>query len=96
MGLFDRLRQRLTKTRAALSDGISGLFRGGRKIDQGLLDELEELLYTSDLGPVATQVAEELSRLHRRGEIHGEEDVRERLRELLLERVDLVGVLRPS
>jgi len=88
MGLFDRLRQRLTKTRAALSDGISGLFRGGRKIDQGLLDELEELLYTSDLGPVATQVAEELSRLHRRGEIHGEEDVRERLRELLLERVD--------
>ena len=88
MGLFDRLRQRLTKTRAALSDGISGLFRGGRKIDQSLLDELEELLYTSDLGPVATQVAEELSRLHRRGEIHGEEDVRERLRELLLERVD--------
>ncbi len=88
MGLFDRLKQRLTKTRAALSDGISGLFRGGRKIDQALLDELEELLYTSDLGPVATQVSEDLARLHRRGEIHGEEDVRARLRELLLARLD--------
>jgi fused signal recognition particle receptor len=88
VGLFDRLKQRLTKTRAALSDGISGLFRGGRKIDQALLDELEELLYTSDLGPVATQVSEDLARLHRRGEIHGEEDVRARLRELLLARLD--------
>jgi fused signal recognition particle receptor len=88
VGLFDRLKQRLTRTRAALSDGISALFRGGRKIDQALLDELEELLYTSDLGPVATQVSEELARLHRRGEIHGEEDVRERLRELLLARLD--------
>ena len=45
MGLLDRFTQRLTKTRAAISDGLSGLFRGGRTIDQGLLDELEELLY---------------------------------------------------
>ena len=88
MGLLDRLKQRLTKTRAALSDGISSLFRGGRQIDQELLDELEELLYTSDLGPVATHLAGELSRLHKRGEIKGEEDVRVKLRELLLDKLD--------
>lgn len=88
MGLFDRLRERLTRTRTALSDGISSIFRGGRKIDAALLDELEELLYTSDLGPIATEITAELARLHKRGELHGEEDVRAKLREVLLERLD--------
>ena len=88
MGLFDRLRERLTRTRTAISDGISSIFRGGRKIDAALLDELEELLYTSDLGPVATEITAELARLHKRGEIKGEEDVRTKLREVLLEKLD--------
>ncbi len=88
MGLLDRLKSRLTRTRSALSDGISAIFRGGRSIDGGLLDELEELLFTSDLGPVATSVTDELARLHKRGEIKGEEDVRSRLRETLLEKLD--------
>jgi fused signal recognition particle receptor len=84
LGLFDRLKQRLTRTREALSDGISALFRGGRKIDDALLDELEELLYTSDIGPVATEITQELARQHKRGELKGEEDVRVKLREILL------------
>ena len=74
MALLERLRNRLARTRSALSDGISGLFRGGRAMDASLLSELEELLYTSDLGPVATEVVEELSRLHKRGEIKGWDD----------------------
>ncbi|MBK7641729.1 MAG: signal recognition particle-docking protein FtsY [Planctomycetes bacterium] len=87
MGLLDRLKQRLTRTRSAISDGISGLFRGGRQIDEQLLGELEELLYTSDLGPLAATLVAELAREHKRGEIKGEEDVRARLRQMLLERV---------
>ena len=57
MGLLDRLRSRLTRTRSAISDGISGLFRGGREMDGALFSELEELLYTSDLGPLATELS---------------------------------------
>lgn len=87
MGLLDRLKQRLVRTRTAISDGISGLFRGGRPIDQGLLDELEELLFTSDLGPTASAVCERLGRMHKRGEIKGEEDVRRSLHAILLERL---------
>ena len=87
MGLFDRLKDRLVKTRTALSDGITGLFRGGRPIDQALLDQLEELLYTADLGPVAAEVTTELARLHKRGEVKGEDDVREALRRILFERI---------
>lgn len=87
MGLFDRLKKRLTKTRSAISDGISSLFRGGREMDQALLDELEELLFTSDLGPIASDLVAELTRLHKRGELKGEEDVRTALRRRLLERL---------
>lgn len=88
MGLFDRFKERLTKTRTAISDGISGLFRGGRPIDQELLDELEELLYTSDLGPLAGELTEELARLHKRGELKGEDDVREAMRAKLLSKLE--------
>jgi fused signal recognition particle receptor len=87
LGLFDRLKEKLHKTRGAISDGLSGLFRGGRPIDDALLAEVEELLYTSDLGPVAGDVATELARLHKRGEIKGESDVRATMRSILLEKV---------
>jgi fused signal recognition particle receptor len=87
MRLLDRLKKRLTRTRSAISDGISGLFRGGREMDAALLSELEELLYTSDLGPLATELIDELGRRHRRGELQGEADVRACLRGALLERL---------
>ena len=88
MGLLDRFKERLSRTRSAISDGLSGLFRGGRTIDQELLDELEELLYTSDLGPVAGELTEELARLHKRGELKGEDDVRDAMRSKLLEQLE--------
>ncbi len=87
MGLFDRLKERLTKTRAAISDRITGLFKGGRPIDAALLGELEELLYTSDLGPLAETLTSELARLHKRGDIKGEDDVRAALRSTLITRL---------
>ncbi len=84
MGLFDRLKARLAKTREALSDGITSLFTGGRPVDAALLAELEELLYNADLGPIAAEVMLEIDRLHKRGEIKGEDEVRAVLREVLL------------
>ena len=56
-------------------------------MDADLLLELEELLYTSDLGAVAGELVEELGQLHRRGELKGEDDVREALRSKLLDRL---------
>ena len=87
MGLLDRFKARLGRTRTALSDGIAGLFRGGRELDADVLLDLEEVLYTADLGPVAGEIVEALSRAHRRGEIKGEEDLRRALREELLDRL---------
>ncbi len=49
-GVFRRLRERLTRTREALSGGMDRLFHGRKVVDAELLDELEELLITADLG----------------------------------------------
>ncbi len=52
-GFFKRLKQGLTKTREILTTDIDELFAGSRKLDDDLMEELEELLITSDIG-VAT------------------------------------------
>ena len=48
--MFRRLRERLSRTREALSGGLDRLFRGRKVVDAELLEELEELLITADLG----------------------------------------------
>jgi fused signal recognition particle receptor len=47
---FKRLRERLHRTREAFSGRLDRLFRGRKVVDAELLDELEELLITADLG----------------------------------------------
>jgi len=49
-GLFDRLKKGLSKTRQFLSTDIDQLFLNRSKIDDALLEELEELLITADIG----------------------------------------------
>lgn len=53
-GFFSRLKQGLSKTREILTTDIDELFTGNRKLDDGLLEELEELLITSDIGVSTT------------------------------------------
>ncbi|MBM4302138.1 MAG: signal recognition particle-docking protein FtsY, partial [Deltaproteobacteria bacterium] len=48
--MFRRLRDRLSRTREALSGGLDRLFRGRKVVDAELLEDLEELLITADLG----------------------------------------------
>ncbi len=48
-GWFGRLKAGLSRSSTKLGDGISGIFTK-RKLDQAALDDLEDLLITSDLG----------------------------------------------
>ncbi len=50
MGLFDRFKKGLEKTRTDFVQGINQVFRRGIKIDAETLDELEELLISADMG----------------------------------------------
>ncbi|MBW2708718.1 MAG: signal recognition particle-docking protein FtsY [Deltaproteobacteria bacterium] len=54
-GVFKRLRHGLTKTRSSFTDRIDNLFAGKKEITESLMDELEEILFTSDIGVVTTQ-----------------------------------------
>lgn len=49
-GLFQRLKIGLSKTRDILTTDIDDLFGAKRQVDDDLLEELEELLITSDMG----------------------------------------------
>lgn len=51
---FNQLKKGLTKTRIILTTDIDELFAGRRKLDDELLEELEELLITADIGVSTT------------------------------------------
>lgn len=50
MGFFEKLKQGLTKTKEAINNQINNVFSNFRKVDEELLEELEEALIMSDVG----------------------------------------------
>jgi fused signal recognition particle receptor len=54
-GLFSRLIQGLTRTRSGLTSGLADLTLGKKSIDDELLEDIETLLLTADVGVEATQ-----------------------------------------
>ncbi len=55
VSLLKRLADKLAKTREAFTDQIDSLFLGKKQIDAELLDDLEEILITADLGVATTR-----------------------------------------
>jgi fused signal recognition particle receptor len=51
---FSRIKTGLTRTRGQLSGGLSELFLGKKQIDDDLLEDIETLLLTADIGVEAT------------------------------------------
>lgn len=65
MGLFDKFKRGLAKSRDAVFGRLTGLFQG-RKLDEGLYEELEEVLLLADVGfETATWLVERVRRLAR-------------------------------
>ena len=50
MGFFDKLKQGLSKTKTSFEEKINNVFSNFRKVDEELLEELEEALIMSDVG----------------------------------------------
>ncbi len=61
MGIFDRLKKGLFKTKKSLIEDTEKLAKG-RKVDDALLDEFEELLIMADVGPQAADTITEALR----------------------------------
>ena len=50
MGLFDKLKQSLSKTKESINEKFDNVIKTFQKIDDDLFDELEEVLIMADLG----------------------------------------------
>ena len=68
LGLMARLRAGLARTRANLSDALGDLLGGSRQIDDDLLEDIETLLLTADVGVDATRriIADLTARVRRK------------------------------
>lgn len=82
MGFFDKLKQGLTKTKESINDKINNVFSNFRKVDEELLEELEEALIMSDMGvETSTQIISNLREKIKKEKIGESEQVKEALRE---------------
>ena len=81
-GLFNRLRSGLSKTSNSLTEGISSLVLGKKKIDDDVLEELETRLLMADVGIDATQrIIDDLTKRASRNELNDVEALMDALNE---------------
>lgn len=81
MGLFDKLKKGLFKTRKSLIEETEALAKG-RKVDEALLDEFEELLIMADIGPQAADaITEALKEKVKQEKIKNERDLKAAFKE---------------
>ncbi|MBN2473560.1 MAG: signal recognition particle-docking protein FtsY [Pirellulales bacterium] len=84
MGLFDKFKQGLTKTKQLLNTDIRDLFKAeGRLVDEAFLDELFEALIKTDMGVQAAQETVEEIRTAFRARVVQMQEVVERIKEKL-------------
>ena len=84
-GIFERLKQAVTRTRENLSERIEEAVAFNKEIDRNTLDELESTLIGADLGSATThQVLEKLREKADRKQIANVEDLKRLLKEELL------------
>lgn len=82
MGFFEKLKQGLTKTKDSLNEKINDVFSAFRKVDEELLEELEEVLIMSDIGvETSVSIISHLRERVKKEKIEDVEDVKQALRE---------------
>ncbi len=88
-GFFERLKLGLKKTKEGLVGRIDTLVRGKKEIDADTLEELEEILITSDIGVKTTvELIRTLEQRLGRNELKDGEALRSALKEEILARLD--------
>jgi fused signal recognition particle receptor len=93
-GLFERMKQAVTRTRESFTESISSVIALTREVDETTLVHLEPLLLAADLGaPTTALVMENLRQRALRTGIQGGEELKQLLKSELKQILD--GVARP-
>ena len=92
MGFFDKLKQGFSKTKSSFDEKLNNVFSNFRKVDEELLDELEEALIMSDVGvETSNKIITNLRNKIKKEKIEDEQAVKQALRDEIknvLEEVD--------
>ena len=89
MAFLDKLKAGLSKTKNAIFGQINDVLKAFVKVDEDLLDELEELLITSDVGVGATEeIIERLRDEIKEGRLKEKDQVIDTLKRIL---TDMIG-----
>ncbi|MFD1677242.1 signal recognition particle-docking protein FtsY [Alicyclobacillus fodiniaquatilis] len=75
MGLFDRFKKGLQKSRSSLVERLGGIFKS-RKLDESVYEEMEEAFIAADMGvETALALVDEVRALAKRNRIENAEDL---------------------
>ena len=89
MGFFDKLKNGLSKTKTSFDEKMNDIFSNFRKVDENLLEELEEALIMSDVGAnTSATIINNLRERVKKENIKDEQGVREALRKEIQEIFD--------
>ena len=91
MGFFDKLKNGLGKTRNNFNEKINNVFSSFRKVDEELLEELEEILIMSDIGvDTSVEIISALRERIKKEKINDEDGVKQALKEEMQKILDEV------
>lgn len=86
MGFFDKIKSGLNKTRSALIDSVNSAISSFTKVDEELIEELEEILITCDIGAVtASDICDTLRQRIKEERITEPNQITQLLKEILYE-----------
>lgn len=89
MSFFDKLKQGLNKTKTSFDEKMNNVFSGFRKVDEELLEELEEVLIMSDVGSGTTlEIINRLRDKIKKENINEAEEVKRALKQVIKEILD--------
>ncbi len=90
MGFFDKIKEKLIKTRDNIGNKINEVFSGFKKVDEELLESLEEVLIMADLGmdTVSSIISSLRENIKKKG-IEEPEKVKEELKEIIVKMIDI-------
>lgn len=84
MGLFNKLKNSLNKTREAIGKQVNEVFKAFVKVDEELFEELEEALIMADIGvETSTYIIEQLRDRVKTKRITDGNDVKEELKDII-------------
>lgn len=82
MGFFEKLKTGLNKTKTSFDEKMNGIFSNFRKVDEELLEELEEALIMSDVGAnTSVTIINNLKERVKKDNLKDAEEVKQALRD---------------